>query len=58
MTVPVMYNLRSSSDKVFEVSFFTIQVRLYFVGRKKPKMFGLKNVMKREIRKILAFVTS
>ena len=42
----------------FNVSQFTTQVKLFFVGRKKPKIFGLKNVMKRGIRKILAFVTS
>ena len=52
MTVPFMYNFRRSSDKVFEYNFsqFTTQVRLFFVGRKKPTIFGLKYVMKRGIR--------
>ena len=42
----------------FNFSQFTTQVRLFCVGRKKPKIFGLKNVTKRGIRKILAIVTS
>ena len=35
---------------------FTSQVRLFFVEKRKPKIFGLKNAMKREIKKFLTFV--
>ena len=48
MTVPFMYK--------FHFSHFTPQVRLLFVERRTPKIFGFKNVLKREIRKILSFV--
>ena len=37
-------------------SHFTPQVRLLFVEKRTPKIFGFKNVLKREIRKILSFV--
>ena len=37
-------------------SHFTPQVRLLFVENRTPKIFGFKNVLKREIRKILSFV--
>ena len=37
---------------------FTAQVRLFFVGKRKPEFFGFKNVMERGIRKILTFVMS
>ena len=39
------------------ISHFTRQVRLFFIKKKrKPKIFGFKNMMERGIRKILSFV--
>ena len=35
---------------------FTPQVKLFFVERRKPKISGFKNAMKRGIRKCLTFV--
>ena len=35
---------------------FNPQARLVFVEKRKPKIFGFKNVMERENRKILSFV--
>ena len=53
MTVPFMYNFRSSSlINSLKVS----EVRLFFIGKRKPKIFGFKNVMERGNRKILTFV--
>ena len=40
----------------FNFSQYTPQVRLFFVEKRKPKIFGFKNVMERGIRKILPFV--
>ena len=41
----------------FNFSHFTPHtVRLFFVEKRKPKIFGFKNVMERGIRKILTFV--
>ena len=37
---------------------FTPQVRLFFIEKRKPEIFGFKNVMERGIRKILTFVMS
>ena len=58
-----MYNFRilsinSLRNYFLNISFsyFTPEVRLFFVEKRKPKLFGLKNVMEREIRKILTFV--
>ena len=57
-----------NSCKIFEVhlknslrfshlfSHFTSQVRLNFVGKRKPKIIRFKNVMERGIRKCLTFV--
>ena len=35
-----------------DFSHFTPQVRLFFVEKRKPRIFGFKNVVKRAIRKI------
>ena len=40
----------------FNSSHFTPQVRLFFVERRKPKLFGFKNAMERGIRKCLTFI--
>ena len=61
MTVPFMYNFLSLSNKslrFFGVFFshFTPQVRIFFVEKKKPNIFGFKNLMESENRKILTFV--
>ena len=40
----------------FNFSHFTPQVRLFLVEKRKPKVFGFKNVMERGIKKILTFV--
>ena len=47
-----------NSQRFCEVWFsrFASQVRLFFVEKREPKIFGFKNVMAREIRKILIFV--
>ena len=37
-------------------SHFTSQVRLFFVEKRDPKIFGLKTAMDREMRKCLTFV--
>ena len=56
MNVPLMYNFRSLSNKfptIFGSLIFTFHflVRLFFAEKWKPKIFGLKNAMEREIRK-------
>ena len=59
MTVPIMYNYRSICDKFptkYNFSHFTPQVRLFFVEKRKRKIFGFKNVRKRGTTKILTFV--
>ena len=38
------------------ISHFTRQVRVFFIKKRKPKIFGFKNMMERGIRKILSFV--
>ena len=40
----------------FNFSHFTPQVSLYFAEKRKPKIFGFKNVMERRICKIFTFV--
>ena len=42
--------------QTFNLSHFTPQAKLFFVEKRTPKIFGFKNVMEREIRKILIFV--
>ena len=37
-------------------SHFASQVRLFLVEKRKPKVFGFKNVMERGNRKIVSFV--
>ena len=54
MTIASMYNFQSLSKKFcdfqkFNFSTFTPQVRLFFVGKRKPKISGFKNVMERGI---------
>ena len=41
-----------------EVNFshFTPRVRLFFVEKRKPKIFGFKNVVERGIREVLTFL--
>ena len=51
-----MYSFRSLSNKfptIFGSLIFTFHflVRLFFAEKRKPKIFGLKNAMEREIRK-------
>ena len=47
-----------NSQRFCEVWFsrFASQVRLFFVEKREPKIFGFKNVMARGIRKILIFI--
>ena len=40
----------------FNVSHFTAQIRLLFVQKRKPQIFGFKNVMEKGIKKIFNFV--
>ena len=64
MTVPFMYNFRRLSDKFptvfffvcFNFSHFTLHVRLFFVEKRKPKIFGFKNVMERGISELITLV--
>lgn len=48
----------SQAERDFKVklSHFAPQIRLFFIDERKPKIFGLNNVMEREIRKIPKFV--
>ena len=46
------YSLRFSE---FNFSYFTLQVKLFFIEKKKPKISGFKNIVERGIRKILTF---
>ena len=39
----------------FNVSHFTAQIRLLFVQKRKPKIFGFKNVMEKGIEKNCQF---
>ena len=53
-----MYNLRKLSNNSYDFLKFNFhislpQVRLFFVEQRKPKIFGLKNVMKGGISKCL-----
>ena len=50
------YLINSLRFPEVQVSHFTSQVRLFFVEKRKPKIFGFKNVMERGIRKCLTFV--
>ena len=56
----IFYSLRTvknpSDYRKYSFSHFTLQVRLFFIEERKPKIFGIKNVMERGIRKILSFV--
>ena len=51
MTVPFMYNFRSLSNKFPTIFYslifphFTAQVTLFFVQKKKPKIFVVKTVI-------------
>ena len=63
MNVQFMYNFRSSSNKLPKIfwslinfSHFTPQVWQFVVQKRKPKIFGFKNVMERKNKKILSFV--
>ena len=56
------YNFRSYSNKSptilaqkFNFTYFTTQVRLFFVEKRKLEIFRYKNVMDWGIRKILTF---
>ena len=56
------YNFRSYSNKFptilaqkFNFTYFTSQVRLFFVEKRKLEIFRYKNVMDWGIRKILTF---
>ena len=40
----------------FNVSRFTAQIRLLFVQKRKPNIFGYKNVIEKGINKIVNFV--
>ena len=57
------YNFRSYSNEFptilaqkFNFTYFTTQVRLFFVEKRKLEIFRYKNVMDWGIRKILPFV--
>ena len=57
MTVPFKYNFEAcliNSLRFSEASFFTFH--FVFSQKRKPKIFGFKNVIKRGIRKILTFI--
>ena len=61
VTVPFVYNFRSfltNSLRFIEVYFFTFHSPglVIFRRKRKPKIFGFKNAMKRGIRKIVTFV--
>ena len=62
MTVPFMYNFRSFCNKCpttflsLFFSYFTPSVRPFFTEKRKPKVFGFKNVMDRGISKILFYL--
>ena len=48
MTVSFMYNFRSLYLILIPwdfLKYFTPHVRLFFLGKRKPKIFGFKNVM-------------
>ena len=57
-----MYNFRSFCNKCpttflsLFFSYFTPSVRPFFTEKRKPKIFGFKNVTEGAIRKILTFV--
>ena len=50
------YLINSLRFPEVKVSHFTSQVRLFFVEKRKPKIFGFKNLMERAISKCLTFV--
>ena len=59
MTVPFMYNFRNISiyDFLkFNFSHFRTKVCLFFLKKRKPKIFGFKHAMEGGIRKILTFL--
>ena len=60
MTVPSLYNFVSLSNKSIRFSgvfsHFSPQVRIFFVEKKKPKIYGFRNLMDSEKRKIITFV--
>ena len=43
-------------DRSIHLQFFAPQVRLFFLEKRKPKIFEFKNAMERGVRKILTFV--
>ena len=47
-----MYVLGAPNDYYLKISFsyFTPEVRLFFVEKRKPKIFGLKNVVERDVK--------
>ena len=55
-TIFEAYLINSLRFPEVQVLHFTSQVRLFFVEKRKPKIFGFKNVMERGIRKCLNFV--
>ena len=62
MTVSFICNFQSLSNKFltifwsFNFSHFTPQARLLFERKRKPKIFGFKNVMERGIKNVFTFV--
>ena len=63
MTVPFKYDFRSLSNKfptTYDFLKFNFPILLrklgyFFIEKRKPKIFGFKNVMERRIRKCLTF---
>ena len=57
-----MFNFRSLSNTFpydfmkFSFSRFITQVWLFFIQKRKPKIFEFKNAMEKGIRKILTFL--
>ena len=62
MAVPFMCNFQSLSNKLptifwsFNFSHSTPQARLFFEGKRKPKIFGFKNLRGRGIKTFFTFV--
>ena len=55
-TIFEAYLINSLRFPEVQVLHFASQVRLFFVEKRKPKIFGFKNVMERAISKCLTFV--
>ena len=47
---------QAECDFKVKLSHFAPEIRLFFIDERKPKIFGLNNVMERGIRKIPNFV--